>query len=303
MPYSYFESMMVLIKSSGLFGLASIAAGLILFVFGLFLTAVVRTGKAAVIFLICACIPLALGLAGTFLGRAQAHQAVRQTGRAINDPAVRTDLEHGYSIAWNSTYIGLACTIPLLLLGAAALIRAKPDTSGEHIYAADKPAAPGGDMNRKEILEKLARREITRDEADRLLHESDSAGGPFEAPPPRRTVAGKKNLGCLIVFISFLLFLFLLPVAGYLFYTNRRSAKLQVEKMRKKEEIEILKAQEEMFREEICEVKAEEKKGNISSEQAEKLIAELEAEIRELEGKMQNINRGTLIQEKHSCLK
>ena len=62
------------IKSCGILGLWAIILSILLFLFGIFLVTVVRTKKAAVIFLICAFIPLGLGLIGTAVGHANVNR-------------------------------------------------------------------------------------------------------------------------------------------------------------------------------------------------------------------------------------
>lgn len=59
-------------------------------------------------------------------------------------------------------------------------------------------------MDRREILEKLANKEIEQDEAERLLKEAGEALPPDEQGPSHPAPRGGGNRGCLIAILLIL---------------------------------------------------------------------------------------------------
>jgi hypothetical protein len=110
--------------------------------------------------------------------------------------------------------MGLGGTCLLVLVGLAALMVKRPQGAGRSL------AGSAGPVDRREVLEKLARKEISREEADRLLAEPPAPAGPVQ---PR---AGRRSNGCLIlVLIVGLALLVVLGLGGFLMYgQNRRKA-------------------------------------------------------------------------------
>lgn len=104
-------------KALGFVGLLMLFVGVALFVAGIVVLAVARRQRTAWIFLALTALPLLLGLAGTALGYARAHQVVSATG-PIADPHV---LEVGLALARLSVYFGGVISALLAALAVAAL--------------------------------------------------------------------------------------------------------------------------------------------------------------------------------------
>ncbi len=128
-------------------------------------------------------------------------------------------------------------------------------------------------MDRKEILEKLARQEITQEEAERLLAE---AGAPIpETPPLPPRTNGKSGKGCLIALLIGLIAvpLFFLFLGGftYLFLAGSAPDKAMNEE-REAMEMEKAIAQKLMNKNTMEKMRLAAEEARRKQEQVEKTI-------------------------------
>lgn len=109
--------------NSGLLGLVALLAGLVLLAIGLGLLLSRSSERAAAILLMLAVVPLALGAAGTWLGRA----AIDRTVAASPPSSAPTpeEIEAGRHVAASSLEIGGTATFLVILLALACMYSAR----------------------------------------------------------------------------------------------------------------------------------------------------------------------------------
>ena len=113
------------IFNAGFFGLVVFGVGLILGIVGLVLVFGVRHRLTFVIYGLTALLPVLIGLFGTWMG----YQSVQSIQLSAPNPEV---LQEGYRVAWVTTYLGIAFSVPIIAIACIGFAIKKEAISTEN---------------------------------------------------------------------------------------------------------------------------------------------------------------------------
>ncbi|MFH1708237.1 MAG: hypothetical protein ABIF71_10010 [Planctomycetota bacterium] len=189
---------------STMLGFAAVLVAGILFTAGIVMLCVAKNRRTVLLYILLAFVPLILGVIGTAVGSTMTTSSVR-TGNGVTMTSTSTTSHP----AWRVGLLGLVCTVPLLIIGAAGLVVIRGG-----VRAAGGSFHPVGVPGRREVLEKLAAGSITKEQAERML-----ATSPAPAPMPTAQSSGAGRfwgvliaLGLVLVFVVLAGLLWLMAV-------------------------------------------------------------------------------------------